>query len=44
MTPVLIIAISLLGTVLMASLLALLLLICTKRRCRKAELSHNRYQ
>lgn len=44
MTPVLIIAISLLGTILMASLLALLLLICTKRRCRKAQLAQAQYK
>ncbi|CAH3130716.1 unnamed protein product [Pocillopora meandrina] len=44
MTPTLIIAVSLLGTVLTASLFALLLLICTKRRCRKAEFSQQQYQ
>lgn len=44
MTPVLIIAISLLGTIMMASLLALLLLLCTKRRCRKAQLARTQYQ
>ncbi|XP_058948290.2 transmembrane protein 98 [Pocillopora verrucosa] len=44
MTPTLIIAVSLLGTVVTASLFALLLLICTKRRCRKAEFSQQQYQ
>lgn len=44
MTPTLIIAVSLLGTVLTASLFALLLLICTKRRCRKVEFSQQQYQ
>lgn len=44
MTPTLIIAVSLLGTVVTASLFALLFLICTKRRCRKAEFSQQQYQ
>ncbi|PFX28649.1 transmembrane protein 98-like [Stylophora pistillata] len=44
MTPALIIPISILGTVLTVSLFALLLLICTKRRCRKAEFSQQQYQ
>lgn len=39
MTPLIIVALGLLGTIVMASLLALLLLfLCTKRKCGKVDL------
>jgi len=39
MTPIIIAAIGLLGTILMASLLALLLIFCTRRKCGKVNLT-----